>query len=215
VLLGHLTRSGQSGCSLIEARLASGVIDCAVPYLFARSMKSINAITESSELRPWRLDNDYDRPIPRRLLEERGIPRAWFGHGKKAVACDDESPAGDALRAVFFERSGWTERMERVYRGTNLGLFYASRLLHFVRVNGDRAKLLKSARRNDKRALARVRDLHQHTFLLCAELLSSQFVRKVQPVSVTPAARAVHLVAPTTSSRTSARVAFAPSASVE
>lgn len=174
---GHLTRSGQSGCSLTEARLAHGVIDCSVPYLFARNMRSILAITNSPAMAPWQLDNDYDRPIPRRILEERGVPRSWFGFGKKAVAEDFESPAGDELRRLFFERSGWTENMESLYRGVNLGLHYAHRTMHFVRLNGDRGKLLSSALRNDKRTLARFRDLHQQTFLLCTELLSQQFRR--------------------------------------
>jgi hypothetical protein len=177
VMTNQLQRSAQSGCSLGEARLVSGTIDCAVPYLFGRNMESIRAISNSPEMGPWQLDNDYDRPIPRRIVEESGVPRAWFGFGKKAVAQDFESPLGSELRAIFFERSGWTERQESAYRGVNLSLFYASRLLHFVRFQGDRGKLLRSATRGDKRALARLRDLHLQTFRTCTELLSARFAR--------------------------------------
>ena len=187
VMTNQLTRSAQSGCSLSEARLACGAIDCAVPYLFARNMESIQAISNAPEMKPWQLDNDYDRPIPRRLVEESGISRAWFGFGKKAVAEDFESPLGLELRAIFFERSGWTERQESAYRGVNLSLYYASRLLHFVRFQGDRGKLLRSATRGDKRALARLRDLHLQTFRTCMELLSTRFARPA-PAPAQPAA---------------------------
>ena len=36
-------------------------------------------------MRPWALGNDYDRPIPRRMLEEIGVSRASFGRTKKAI----------------------------------------------------------------------------------------------------------------------------------
>src|SRR2546427_8786426 len=39
---------------------------------------------------PWRLGSDYDRPIPRRILEEAGIPRRLFGNRKKAVVRSEE-----------------------------------------------------------------------------------------------------------------------------
>jgi hypothetical protein len=181
---GHLTRSAQSGSSLIEARLATGVIDCSVPYLFARNMGSIAAISDSPAMKPWQLDNDYDRPIPRRMLEERGVPRSWFGHGKKAVVHDVESPVGDELRGIFFAHGEWNPTLESLYRSTNFTLFYASRLLHFVKLHGDRGKLLSTASRNDKRALARYRDLHAHTFLLCVEYLRRQFVRVAPTATV-------------------------------
>jgi hypothetical protein len=181
LMAGHLTRSAQSGSSLIEARLQTGVIDCSVPYLFARNMRSIAAISDSPAMKPWQLDNDYDRPIPRRILEERGVPRRWFGYGKKAVVHDLESPVGEELRALFFAHSGWTPSLEALYRNTNFTLFYTSRLLHFVKLHGDRGKLLSSAARNDKRALAWYRDLHASTFLLCVEHLRQQFVRSALP----------------------------------
>ncbi len=32
---------------------------------------------------PWSLASDYNRPIPRRILEEKGVPRESFGQVKK------------------------------------------------------------------------------------------------------------------------------------
>ena len=52
----------------------------------ARAWREVSACPEieylacSDEMAPWSLGNDYDRPIPRRIVEEAGIPRALFGH---------------------------------------------------------------------------------------------------------------------------------------
>lgn len=76
---------GQSGASLYESRLRIGFIHAPVPYIGACSMRSINEISCSEEMRPWVLNNGYDRPIPRRVLEERGVPRNVFGQKKNAI----------------------------------------------------------------------------------------------------------------------------------
>ena len=38
----------------------------------------------SDAMRPWSIPGDYDRPIPRRILEEAGLPRTSFGIKKYA-----------------------------------------------------------------------------------------------------------------------------------
>jgi hypothetical protein len=35
---------------------------------------------------PWRVGAQYDRPIPRRIVESCGVPRHMFGQEKKAIA---------------------------------------------------------------------------------------------------------------------------------
>ena len=56
----------------------------------------------SPEMAPWRLGNGYDRPIPRRILESAGVPRALFGARKKAVVERRSYPTNPALRRSFF-----------------------------------------------------------------------------------------------------------------
>jgi hypothetical protein len=58
----------------------------AVPYIGCTSHPSIHRISNSIEMQPWTLGNEYDRPIPRRLVEECGIDRGLFGMKKRAVA---------------------------------------------------------------------------------------------------------------------------------
>jgi len=76
---------GLSGASLYESRLRIGFIHAPVPYMGACSMPAINKISYSEEMRPWVLNSSYNRPIPRRVLEERGVPRDAFGQKKNAI----------------------------------------------------------------------------------------------------------------------------------
>jgi hypothetical protein len=39
-----------------------------------------------AEMAPWSIGGEYDRPIPRRIVEEAGVERDSFGQSKKAVA---------------------------------------------------------------------------------------------------------------------------------
>jgi len=40
------------------------------------------------EMAPWRLNSAYDRPIPRRILEEASVPRELFGMRKEVTTVD-------------------------------------------------------------------------------------------------------------------------------
>jgi hypothetical protein len=73
------------GSSLGEFRLRVGFIHFPLPTVGYIRHPSIYAISNSRELETWALGNDYDRPIPRRLLEELGVPRTAFGRTKKAI----------------------------------------------------------------------------------------------------------------------------------
>ncbi len=176
---GQLIRGSPSGAALIEARVRYGVIDCSPALLFGRSLPSLYKVTRSAELAPWRLDNGYDRPICRRILEERGVPRDAFGWGKKAVAEDVESPQGAELRKLFFEQSGWSPLTEEIYRDVNLGLYFGSRARSFLEFHGDRAKIVWSGRADGKRRLARWTDLQRQTFLMTTGWLADRYATKV------------------------------------
>jgi hypothetical protein len=81
-----IRRTDDSGNNLAELRLRAGFIHVAVPYLGCTSHPSIYRISNSDEMRPWRLDRRYDKPIARRIAEEAGVPREMFGMEKKAAA---------------------------------------------------------------------------------------------------------------------------------
>lgn len=82
----EMAQKSGANFGLSEIRLKSGFINIAVPFILARNIRSIVAISRSEEMRPWSLHNGYDRPIARRIAESSGVPRTAFGMQKKGVA---------------------------------------------------------------------------------------------------------------------------------
>jgi len=82
---GDVRRGDDSGLHLAEVRLRSGFVHVPLPFLFARSFEDLHRIARSPEMAPWRLGTDYDRPIPRRILESAGVPGRLFGQRKSAI----------------------------------------------------------------------------------------------------------------------------------
>ncbi len=83
-----LVRSGRSsaGDGLGEFRLRTGFMHVPVPAFGFNRAAVVRAISESEDMRPWRLGTDYDRPISRRIVEESGVPRHLFGVEKQYTA---------------------------------------------------------------------------------------------------------------------------------
>lgn len=79
----NILRSDSSGASLTELRLRTGFVHFPVPFLLSGSIRSVNKISKSKEMKKWSMFNRYDRPIPRRILEESGVPRELVGVKKR------------------------------------------------------------------------------------------------------------------------------------
>lgn len=75
-----------AGGSLQEFRLHTGFVHVPVPLLTFTRHADLQRISQSAEMRPWRIGGDYDRPIPRRLVEEAGVPRHAYAHEKRAIS---------------------------------------------------------------------------------------------------------------------------------
>jgi hypothetical protein len=75
-----------AGLSLSEFRLHQGIFHCVVPFWGGRKAQQIEQVTFAREMDPWTLGGDYDRPIPRRILEESGVPRKSFGMRKEVTS---------------------------------------------------------------------------------------------------------------------------------
>ena len=83
----NMVRRDSSGCSMDEFRFRVGYIHFPIPFIGFTSHRSIHKISNSGEMIPWSIrDTTYNRPIPRRILEEAGVQRDLFGQEKKAVA---------------------------------------------------------------------------------------------------------------------------------
>jgi len=81
-----IKRGDLDGGSLGEFRRRVDFIHLPLPYIGALRHPDVVAISNSPELAPYSIGGGYDRPIPRRILEEAGVPRNAFGIAKKATS---------------------------------------------------------------------------------------------------------------------------------
>jgi hypothetical protein len=81
-----LRRSDTSGARFCECRLELGIFNCAPAFWGCQKEDQIRALARRPEMLPWHLGNDYDRPIPRRFLEEAGVRRGSFAIKKQAAS---------------------------------------------------------------------------------------------------------------------------------
>jgi hypothetical protein len=123
-----LRRTGGAGGRFGECRLELGVFNCSPAYWGCRNESQVHALSKREEMLPWTLGTDYDRPIPRRIAEEAGVPRDSFGTRKRlsSFARRYGRPLSAGLRgdfAKFMERrgdravSGFLEGISLVLRG--------------------------------------------------------------------------------------------------
>lgn len=73
-----------SAFSQLEYRLNLGYQIFAPSTIALRHNQNIASLSISEEMMPWSIGGDYDKPIPRRIAEESGIPRDAFGFKKMA-----------------------------------------------------------------------------------------------------------------------------------
>jgi hypothetical protein len=82
----ELAHDEYAGLSLTEFRLHCGFVHFPLPYMGMSQVADICRINRSPEMRQWDVGGSYSRPICRRVLEERGVPRAAFGTHKTGAS---------------------------------------------------------------------------------------------------------------------------------
>jgi hypothetical protein len=80
-----LERKDFSACSVTEFRLRLDMIDLPIPMLGMTEIVSTVAVANSAQMRPWSIGGYYDKPIPRRIIEEAGFARGSFASSKRAA----------------------------------------------------------------------------------------------------------------------------------
>jgi hypothetical protein len=98
----HIVRGDNSGLGFSEYRLWVGFIHCPVAFWGAQQIRDVHAISNSPEMKPWDVVAQYSRPIPRRFVEEAGVPRELFGTRKRFADVNLLRPQ-DFLTAQSFE----------------------------------------------------------------------------------------------------------------
>ncbi len=72
----------ETAVSYTEDALKMGAVFVPLPAFGASVCSSIKRISNSEEMKPWSVENSYDKPIPRRIVESAGVPRESFGMKK-------------------------------------------------------------------------------------------------------------------------------------
>jgi hypothetical protein len=87
------------GTALVEYRLRVGFVHGVLLTTHLGLGRALLGISTSAAMRPWSIGGSYDRPLPRRLLEDAGVPRALVGQTKRSgmayhvLRLEDFSPA--------------------------------------------------------------------------------------------------------------------------
>lgn len=119
-----------SGCDLTEFGLRTDFIHVPLATFGAAQARHFDHFFDAADMQPYTLGGHYDRPIPRRLAEEAGVPRGSFGVRKRAgsvmiqrdpaawfapptMAAIQRFTASES-RVVRFSRRNPTPRLHRV-----------------------------------------------------------------------------------------------------
>ncbi len=81
-------RGDNSGASLSEFRLRVGFTHLPMPVVgFSRlTQPKLLKIAQHEDMQQFSVRGYYDKPVPRRIAEESGVPRDLFGQSKKAAS---------------------------------------------------------------------------------------------------------------------------------
>jgi len=74
-----------AGADLGEFRLRADFIHVPLPVFGAARPLDAPSLLDRAEMDPFRVGGRYDRPVPRRLAEDAGVPRGTFAASKRAA----------------------------------------------------------------------------------------------------------------------------------
>lgn len=94
-----------AGTSMIENRLRVGYMLVPLPLYGALSWSSIACISNSEDMKPFSIGGGYDRPIPRRVLEEKGVLRSSFGIKKRGAGFNYRYDSASRLKKRMSQAS--------------------------------------------------------------------------------------------------------------
>lgn len=81
-----IKRGDISGSSLGEFRLRSNFLHLPTAFIGCQRHADIHRISNAPEMAAFSVGGGYDRPVPRRIVEEAGVPRPLFAQAKRAAS---------------------------------------------------------------------------------------------------------------------------------
>ena len=88
-----------TAASQVELRLRVGFLNLAPYFVSWQHLDAIQRLSGLPEMTPYRVGGAYDRPLPRRIVEEAGVPREAFGQVKRMGATQNVFHAHDLTSA--------------------------------------------------------------------------------------------------------------------
>ena len=79
-----MVRGDNSGSGIDEFRKRVGFVHVPVPFIGASDHAGLATLFGADEMLSYRVGGSYDRPVPRRIAEDAGVPRSLFGQEKQA-----------------------------------------------------------------------------------------------------------------------------------
>lgn len=109
-----------SGNSMSDFRLRLDFIHVPLPYFGTLQEPTTSAFEDDPTMQPYRVGGYYDRPTPRRLAEEAGLPRGSFARSKIAgshLLHHGEKAAYTPATRAAIEHFGAAEGRRATFRG--------------------------------------------------------------------------------------------------
>ncbi|MCR2045365.1 hypothetical protein NSA23_14775 [Anaerosalibacter massiliensis] len=121
--------------TLYENRLRVGFVNVPIPFYGAFNWPSIHKISNSEEMKKWSVGDQYDKPIPRRIIEEKGVPRSAFGRKKSGAGFNYQfdnlnrirtrmSPSSFKSFYKFYKENKSTKRLIKNYKNIMKYILY-------------------------------------------------------------------------------------------
>ena len=112
------TNTSIASASDEEFRLRVGYIKVPAANIGGTHRLQLSRLSDSDAMKPWSIGGSYDRPIPRRILEESGVPRHIFGQQKRAgLSINRLTPSSEESFREFYrsiEVPQWFRRPPRL-----------------------------------------------------------------------------------------------------
>lgn len=126
----------EADVSLTENALRNGYVSVPLPTYGASVASSVERISNSEEMKPWMLNTNYDKPIPRRILETHGVSRDAFGRVKYGGGFSFYRDNLRRLsRRMSFEGFDAFTDFKKQHKGVIRSPRNTARLLHYVLLN--------------------------------------------------------------------------------
>ena len=91
--------------SLGEHRLNTSYIFLPISLFGITEWVSVHKLSNSNEMDKYSIGGNYDRPIPRRIVEESGVPREMFGQAKKGAGFNYKYDNKSRIKKRMSEKS--------------------------------------------------------------------------------------------------------------